>query len=168
MGFSIEMGTSNRKFKIDPGYLAWVRARKNSNVPQDDARINDFKKHFATAYVRKIEGQIGLRRQPVALIFDKKDVEALKVGREKKNWYEKCYGAYLAHVNVIYLNLTSFHKFKNIELAIIHELIHRRFPKLRHGLSFENMVQQVYNGKRLPWIILVKSNFRVLGSIDNA
>ncbi len=112
---------------------------------------------IARTYVKRIEGQIGLRRQRVRLIFDKEEIRTAIVDDcESMDWYENCHGAYLPQLDAVYLNLSSHRNLGKLKITICHELVHRRFPDLEHGEVFDRRVQQVYKGRRFRWILLVK------------
>jgi hypothetical protein len=127
----------------------------------------EWKKEVALKQVKRLSGQIGLRRQVPKVIFDPAEFdESMKElinKHEAPDWHQNCYGAYFPRIHAVYLNLSTFGNrpgsggfIADLIETIAHELAHSRFPALPpHGDEFERRVKEILNRKRFPWIILV-------------
>ncbi len=138
-------------------------------MPTNEKELEEWKREVAIKHVKRISGQIGLKRQVPKVIFNVEELnETMKELIEKHevpDWHKECGGAYFPHVHIIYLNVSSFGGGRlgspsgefmvDLKETVSHELAHARFPNLPlHGDEFEKRVRQILNGKRFPSIIL--------------
>ena len=59
----------------------------------------------------------------------------------------KYYGVSYLEKNAIFINAKKIPYEKTLEITIVHELIHQRFPYLSHGKRFNKLVRQGLRGK---------------------
>ena len=50
--------------------------------------------------------------------------------------------------NTLYINIEQNNDIRDLENTIVHELVHLRFPKLRHGEEFFTTLGMILMGKR--------------------
>lgn len=78
-----------------------------------------------------------------------KDVLALPrdITKGRRTSAYRYYGVAYIKDNILFFNIKLLPSIKRLELTIIHELIHLRFPYLQHGSKFKERIQDVINGR---------------------
>lgn len=59
-------------------------------------------------------------------------------------------GAYYEDMHTVFINIEMHEREADLEPTVVHELVHARFPEMRHGESFDNTVNEVLLGRRFP------------------
>lgn len=90
-----------------------------------------------TDYYRK---RMGITNKKVPDIITAGIVLPEKEGSELN---DDVYGKYFPAADLLYLNINEIPDYEKLEYTIVHELIHVKYPKLKHGVEFENKVGEV-------------------------
>ena len=78
--------------------------------------------------------------------------EALRVEKEdgirkrRRSYFDQVRGMMYQRTNQMFLNFDNHDTRSKIRHTIIHELIHKKFPSLRHGKRFSKMVEAAFSG----------------------
>lgn len=96
-------------------------------------------RHIAifTDYYRK---RMGISNKKVPDIITAGIVLPEKEGSELK---DDVYGKYFPAADLLYLNINEIPDYERLESTIVHELIHVKYPKLKHGLEFDHKIEEV-------------------------
>lgn len=74
-------------------------------------------------------------------------------GRNTRHFFGICY----REEKLIFLNIKHALTRQGLRHTIIHELVHYRFPYLRHGGKFDERIFKILKGKRYPKVNHVKN-----------
>jgi hypothetical protein len=73
-----------------------------------------------------------------------------------KRRLRRCYGQALCKLNIIYVEVKINHlkPYSHYEKGLVHELLHIRKYNLPHSKQFNDLVDKILSGHRLPYVRL--------------
>lgn len=109
-------------------------------------------KDYIITNFEKYAAQMGIPEHELpSLVFTSKDWASLPKVSNVKNISRKSarvYGAYCRNINTIFLNVRKSPSRVRLRETIVHELLHVRFPYLRHGRYFDDGIDKVIKKKK--------------------
>ncbi|MCE2497812.1 MAG: hypothetical protein J4F28_02235 [Nitrosopumilaceae archaeon] len=84
------------------------------------------------------------------LMFRPKDILGLPrhITKGRRSSIYRYFGVCYRRHRIIYLAVGKFDTIGDLRRTIAHELVHLRFPYLRHGTRFETIIDRVINGEQ--------------------
>lgn len=112
---------------------------------------------FIYSELYKYSEQLGLTIDEVPdLVFTRKELIEISKSLEisdkiilgKLTVTRRYYGITYKESNIIFLNIKIHNTRKELIKTIVHELIHLRFQKMKHGTKYEERIKNILNGKK--------------------
>lgn len=145
--------TKNNKLRNDDNgnnsllSLKWVYPFGRPNL-KPTARI----RRWIEDQVRNYARQIGITEEEIPhIVLTREEVHAMPIDDDTacvRNETSKYLGIYFKQTNTIFINVRKFASLKDLNGAIVHELVHYRFPHLRHEEKYEKRVSLILKGKQ--------------------
>lgn len=71
----------------------------------------------------------------------------LYITKGRRTATHRYFGVCFRKDNVIFINVKSHPNHARIKKTIVHEIVHMRFPYLRHGKKFDSYIEKGLNGE---------------------
>lgn len=121
----------------------------------------DYVKSWIENKAREYGYQTGITPQEMPnIVFTRKEVlamsEELTAGRRTVTY--KYLGICFRRARTILINVKKHTSYADLKHTIVHEIVHYRFPYLKHGKKFEKRISLILGGKRYKVKILYAEN----------
>jgi hypothetical protein len=114
-------------------------------------KLTEYKKTWIRNQVIKYALQIGITEQEIPnLVFSRKGVLAMPkhLTEGRRTVSHKYKGICFREAKTIFIHVKKHTSSKELRHTIVHELVHYRFPYLKHGIRFEKRISLILKGKR--------------------
>jgi hypothetical protein len=122
----------------------------------------------------KYSAQIGISLNHIpTVVFTAKEIDELYEARRQPREHRPsrgCYGRCLRSIHAIFINgnithirikrpirnkgwykiITKKNNYYQARHTLVHELVHYRWPKIRHGNAFEKRIKEIIQGRPFP------------------